>query len=72
MALGIPTIDLERCNGCGECELRCPSHVVKVVEGKMLVVRPEDCSYCTECETFCPLEAISCPLEIVLATEIGS
>lgn len=59
-------IDLEKCTGCGDCVEKCPGQAVGLVDGKPVVVRPEDCDYCTECEVFCTVGAISCPFEIIL------
>jgi NAD-dependent dihydropyrimidine dehydrogenase PreA subunit len=61
-----PEIDLDKCNGCGDCVEQCPSGIVALVDGKASIVRPEDCSYCTDCEDLCSSAAIRCPFEIVL------
>lgn len=66
MVNAIPEIDVEKCTGCGDCASACPGEAVDIVQGKAVVVRPEDCDYCTECEVLCPLGAISCPFEIVM------
>jgi len=67
MTIAIPEIDLDKCDGCGDCVEFCPSGIVGLVNGKATIVRPEDCNYCMDCEIFCPSGAISCPFEIVLA-----
>jgi len=67
MKRAIPEIDLEKCEGCGNCVDLCPTHVVDLVNGKAAIVNPEGCDYCTDCETFCPSAAIRCPFEIILA-----
>ncbi len=59
-------IDLEKCTGCGDCVVKCPTHAVELVSGKPVMVRPDVCDYCTECETFCSVGAIRCPFEIIL------
>ena len=64
--MAIPEINLDICNGCGDCVGFCPSGIVRLVNGKATVVSPEDCDYCTDCETFCPPGAIRCPFEIIL------
>ena len=66
MKVSLPEIDLDRCDGCGNCVEQCPTGVVEIKDGKATIVRPEECSYCTECESFCPQEAIRCPFEIIL------
>jgi len=62
----VPEIDSEKCTGCGDCVEKCPTHAVTLVDGKSIIVRPEDCDYCTECEVLCPSGAVSCPFEIIL------
>ncbi|MDP3880426.1 MAG: 4Fe-4S dicluster domain-containing protein [Dehalococcoidales bacterium] len=66
MGIAIPEIDLERCNGCGDCVQLCPSGIVTLVNGKAVIVKPEDCDYCAECEALCTSGAIRCPFEIIL------
>ena len=67
MSSVIPEIDLEKCNGCGDCIELCPAGTVSLVNGKATIVKPEDCDYCTDCEAICPSEAIRCPFAIILA-----
>ncbi|MDP2729546.1 MAG: 4Fe-4S dicluster domain-containing protein [Dehalococcoidales bacterium] len=64
--LPLPDIDVERCTGCGDCVVVCPTGAVKVVDGKAVMVSPDVCLYCTDCEPVCPAQAIRCPLEIIL------
>jgi len=66
MRTAIPEVDSEKCTGCGSCVERCPTKAVEVVNGKAVIVRPDDCTYCTDCEAYCPAEAIRCPYEIVI------
>ncbi len=66
MRAAIPEIDLEKCNGCGDCLEWCSTGAVKLENNKAVVVKPEDCHYCTDCETICPSGAISCSFEIIL------
>ena len=63
----IPEIDLEKCNGCGDCVELCPAGIVALVNGKSAIVKPEDCNYCTDCEAICLSGAIRCSFEIILA-----
>jgi NAD-dependent dihydropyrimidine dehydrogenase PreA subunit len=62
-----PEINTAKCTGCGECVEQCPTEAVELLEGKAVIVAPEDCCYCTNCESICPEEAIRCPFEIILA-----
>ncbi|MBI4302427.1 MAG: 4Fe-4S binding protein [Chloroflexi bacterium] len=66
MTLAIPEIDDEKCTGCGDCVILCPTRAVAIVAGKARVINPENCDYCTYCETICEEGAILCPFEIVL------
>ena len=66
---GLPEINTEKCEGCGDCVEWCPTGAVAVIDGKATVVNPEACSYCTDCETICPNGAIRCPFEIIIVSE---
>jgi NAD-dependent dihydropyrimidine dehydrogenase PreA subunit len=59
-------IDLDKCTGCGDCVVKCPTFAVELINGKPSIVREDDCNYCTECEVFCVVGAIRCPFEIIL------
>ena len=59
-------LDLDKCTGCGDCVIKCPTQAVELIDSKAALVRPDDCNYCTECEVFCTAGAISCPFEIIL------
>lgn len=69
MSIVLPSIDANRCLGCGACVWGCPVHAVELLDGLALIVRPDDCNYCAECESLCPHGAIACPFEIVF--EVG-
>ena len=64
--IALPEIDLEKCTVCGDCVDLCSTGSVELVQGRVVIVRPQDCNYCTECEEFCPSGAIRCPFEILL------
>ena len=68
--IALPEVDLERCTGCGDCVELCPTGAAELVDGRMLITRPEDCDYCTECEGVCPFKAVRCPFQILL--EVGA
>ena len=69
MEPALPQIDLDKCTGCGDCVVQCPTGVVKVTNGKVEVINALGCNYCTECETYCPTDAIKCPFEIIIITD---
>ena len=58
-------IDLEKCNGCTECEDFCPQSVYKVNEQKKKAesVRRDHCVHCFICVDTCPQKAISIEVE---------
>ena len=69
MAIAVPEIDLDKCTRCGCCIPGCPFNAVELVDGRVVIARPQDCNYCMDCETVCPVDAISCPFEIVVVEE---
>jgi ferredoxin len=60
----LPSIDLNRCTGCGLCVERCPTGAVEMVGQRPVIARPLDCAYCGLCEEMCPVEAIALAYEI--------
>ncbi len=59
-----PTVDEEKCIGCGDCLEVCPNGVYLLDEaaGKMKVANPNNCVVlCDKCAPFCKQEAISFP-----------
>ncbi|OGO19274.1 MAG: hypothetical protein A2Z15_01875 [Chloroflexi bacterium RBG_16_50_11] len=69
MVEGIPEIDQDLCTGCNSCTLECPTGAVGIVNGKAVIINPENCQYCTDCERVCPAGAIKCPFDIVLVAK---
>ncbi len=56
-----PTVDPEKCIGCGMC-LNCGKKVFEWKDGKSVVVRYFDCQVgCNTCGNLCPAKAISFP-----------
>lgn len=59
-----PSIDRDRCTGCGMCVTSCGRNVFDFdkSKGKSVVARPNNCMVgCTSCETWCIFNAISFP-----------
>jgi NAD-dependent dihydropyrimidine dehydrogenase PreA subunit len=53
-----PVIDMDKCTGCGTCDLICPLDVI-YMDGEVPDIRyPEECWHCGACRQDCPSEAI--------------
>jgi NAD-dependent dihydropyrimidine dehydrogenase PreA subunit len=54
-----PTVDQEKCNGCGECVEICPVAVYELQDEKSVPVNAEECTGCESCIEVCEQDAIS-------------
>lgn len=52
------TINIEKCNGCGNCMLVCGGDVFEMKKKKATVVHIERCLECGNCEVACLRDAI--------------
>jgi NAD-dependent dihydropyrimidine dehydrogenase PreA subunit len=51
-------VDMDECNGCGNCEEVCPFKAVTVGDDQVAVVDTQLCMGCGACEPRCEMEAI--------------
>jgi len=54
----VPQVDVQKCNGCGQCGEICQYSAIVCVAGKVLVY-PDLCHACGGCSRVCPEEAIA-------------
>jgi NAD-dependent dihydropyrimidine dehydrogenase PreA subunit len=55
----IVKIDLDKCDGCGDCIVNCPEGALKIIDGKARVVKESYCDGLGACIGVCPLDAIT-------------
>ena len=58
-----PTIDPEKCKGCGKCRKNCPMEAITGAPKQAHVIDPEKCINCGACVTICPFGAITASKE---------
>lgn len=51
-------IDLDLCQGAGDCVNVCPVNVYELIDGKVVADNINDCIECLACEGICPYNAI--------------
>lgn len=60
----VPTIDINKCNGCEICIKLCPTDALGLIDDVAAVIQPEACTYSGLCQDNCPTEAIQLVYEI--------
>jgi hydrogenase-4 component H len=68
---GRPTIDGEKCLGCGACAEVCPPRLISVVEKedvRCISMEYSRCTYCARCQEICPSGAAACTEDFETAT----
>ena len=51
-------VEIEKCNGCGQCMEFCPVDVFEIKEDKSVPITPQNCSGCGTCIAVCNMKAI--------------
>jgi len=57
VTVGVPQVDLEKCNGCGKCGQLCQYSAILAMKGAVLVFE-QLCHSCGGCMAICPTGAI--------------
>jgi len=68
---GRPTIDGDKCIGCGACSQVCPPRLIVVTdEGQIrrVSLNYDRCTYCARCQEICPTKAMTCTEDFETAT----
>lgn len=63
-------LDVNRCIGCGMCEIVCPHGVFAVENNKARILGLEACIECGACALNCPVDAIAVASGVGCATAI--
>lgn len=58
-----PTIDSEKCKGCGKCSRGCPMNAISGELRHPHIIDPEICVNCGACVNTCPFGAITADME---------
>ena len=70
VGIPVPDVDLERCDGCGECGDICRFSAIVVIAEKVLTF-PEMCKGCGGCSMVCPQHAIKESMRDIGILECG-
>ncbi len=54
-----PKVDVDKCEGCGNCVEVCPAGVFEIENDKARAARHDDCLDCGACAEECPSQAIT-------------
>jgi len=68
---GRPTIDGEKCIGCGACAEVCPPRLITVTDTgttRRISMDYSRCTYCARCQEICPVESARCTEDFEDAT----
>lgn len=71
-------LDVDKCIGCGMCELVCPHAVFAIEDKKARIIDRDNCMECGACEINCPVDAISvragvgCAAGVIMGTYGGA
>jgi len=52
------SIDLEKCNKCGNCVENCPRRILRLEDDQLVITNIIECNLCRLCEEVCPSKAI--------------
>lgn len=54
----VPSVDDQKCRGCGTCEERCQINAIEVGSEGIAIIKEEWCIGCGVCVDFCPSDAL--------------
>ncbi|MCL2575561.1 MAG: ferredoxin family protein [Defluviitaleaceae bacterium] len=53
------SLDIDKCVGCGACQVVCPHGVFEMGEGKIVLADKDACIECGACALNCPAKALA-------------